>query len=593
MGPIRSGRPPTCQSASFGSVTRSTCELFLLGQFSARVEDRVIPKGDWKRKRPAELVKLLGLQPNRRLHREQLMEAMWPQAAPDSAAGNLRKAVHFARQRLGQDAISSTGGVIELWPDTDVTVDALAFERAAKQALSSPDPAHALAAARLSSGELLPDDRYAPWADEPRHRLRLLAVQVMKKAELWDLVLEIDPADEDAHGALMRSALDAGDRTAAIRQFEKLRERLRIDLGVGPSPETVGLYEQALAGMDEVSADGPLRIRHLLARAFVEMNGGQLDAAEEKAEQARKLAVAAGLAIEFNEATAMLSIMSTLRGRWRELFRSEFAEALSSSDNVASRVFDAHVCVTEYHLHGPAGLDGLTEYAEELRESAEKSGSARAQAVAELLAGEAMVFAGDLRSAETHLEASIRLHEQAGANGGKALAMQRLAQCALAEGEMERARHLLNDGLELARSSPLAPHLIARMHEGLVASSDDGDVLLAVRSGEIELEDQMICPACSVGFWFSAARALVGLGEVELAEQHLGRVDEIATMWPDGSWHAAVIEGRGLIARAKGDEASAVGLLEEAAKRYGSVGRIGDQSRCRDVIRAASGSASS
>lgn len=571
-------------------MTRSTCELFMLGQFSARVQDRVIPKGDWKRRRPAELVKILGLQPNRRLHREQLMEAMWPHAAPESAAGNLRKAVHFARKRLGQDAIVGGGGIIELWPETEVSVDAVAFEVAAKKALASNDLSKALSAADLYSGELLPDDRYAPWADEPRHRLRLLAVQVMKKAELWDRVLEIDPSNEDAHRALMRTALDAGDRTAAVRQFEELRRRLRIDLGVGPSPETVSLYEQALAGSDDVASDGPVRIRQLLARAFVEMNGGQLDAAEEKAEQARKLAVAAGLTIEFNEATAMLSIMSTLRGRWRELFRSEFAQALSSSSDVASRVFDAHVCVTEYHLHGPAGLDGLSGYAEELRESSEESGSARAQAVAELLAGEALVFAGDLKSAEPHLVASMRFHEQAGADGGKALAMQRLAQCALAEGHVQRARRLLTDGLRLARSSPLAPHLIARMHEGLVSCSEDREVFQSIRSGEIELGDHMTCPPCSVGFWFSATRALVELGEVDLARERLDKVDEIAAMWPDGSWHAAVIEGRGLIARAKGDEVSASGLFAEAAERYGSVGRLADQSRCLQFIGAGSGS---
>lgn len=564
----------------------------MLGRFSARVDDRVIPTGDWKRRRPAELVKILGLQPDRRLHKEQLMEAMWPQASPESAAGNLRKAVHFARRRLGsQDAIASSGGIIELWPDTDVSVDAFAFETAAKEALASFGPSQALSAAQLYSGELLPDDRYAQWADEPRHRLRLLAIQVMKKAELWDRVLEIDPADEDGHRALMRRALDAGDRTSAVRQFEKLRERLRIDLGVGPSPETVTLYEQALAGLDDVSSDGPLRVRQLLARAFVDMNRGQLDAAEEGAEQARRLAVAAGLAIEYNEATAMLSIMSTLRGRWRDLFRSEFAQALSSSNDFASRVFDAHVCVTEYHLHGPAGLDGLFGYAEELRESAEESGSARAQAVAELLAGEAMVFAGDFASAAPHLEASMRLHEEAGANGGKALAMQRLAECALAEGDLEGAERLLTGGLGLARSSPLAPHLISRMHEGLVKCAGDGEVLHSIRSGEIELEEQMTCPPCSAGFWFSATRALVQLGEVDLAQKHLNRVDEIATMWPDGSWHAAVIEGRALIARAEGDEASAVELFQGAAERYGSVGRVADQSRCLRAIHSGSGSA--
>ena len=44
--------------------------------------------------------KLLALQPQYRLHREVLMETLWPDLAPESAANNLRVALHRARQRL-------------------------------------------------------------------------------------------------------------------------------------------------------------------------------------------------------------------------------------------------------------------------------------------------------------------------------------------------------------------------------------------------------------------------------------------------------------------------------------------------------------
>ncbi len=48
----------------------------------------------------AELVKLLALAPRHGRHREQLIEALWPDLSPDSG-GKPRKAAHDARRALG------------------------------------------------------------------------------------------------------------------------------------------------------------------------------------------------------------------------------------------------------------------------------------------------------------------------------------------------------------------------------------------------------------------------------------------------------------------------------------------------------------
>jgi len=573
-------------------VSTRDYEVVLLGRFSVHADGRELPADVWKRRRGAEVVKILALARERRLHREQLMHAMWPELSPQAAAANLRKAIHFARRALGSpEALSNHAGTIELLPGRGVLIDAVFFEAAATTALATPDPTLATAASDLYTGELLPDDRYAPWADEHRERLRLLAIRVMKRASQWERVIDIDPADEDAHRALMQRALDAGDRTRAVRQFEHLRERLRIDLGIGPDRDTVSLYEQAVAGLGEGELGDAQQVRSLLARAFVEMNGGQMGAAERNAEQARRMAVANGLAIEFNEATAMLSIMSSLRNRWRDLFRSEFADALTGSEQAAARIFDAHLCVTEYHLHGPSGLDGLAEYAHELAEAAEESGSHRARAVSELLAAEALLFAGKYRAAEPHLTASVRLHERAGAADAGVVAIQRLAECAVARGQPERARQMLGEGLRRARSSPLAPHLIVRMHEGLVRAAGTEDARRVIQTARIELDRRMNCPPCSAGFWVESARKLLDLEEVDTARTYVQRAEDIAVSWTDGAWHAAVLELRGLVARSDGDLPSAGQLLGEAADRFAAVGRLGDEARCRRAENALSGAA--
>jgi DNA-binding SARP family transcriptional activator len=40
------------------------------------------------------------LSPGHRLHREQVMDVLWPELDPAAAAANLRKAVHEARRVL-------------------------------------------------------------------------------------------------------------------------------------------------------------------------------------------------------------------------------------------------------------------------------------------------------------------------------------------------------------------------------------------------------------------------------------------------------------------------------------------------------------
>ena len=216
--------------------------------------------------------------------------------SPTAASANLRKAVHFARRALGSPTAIATGSdQIGLWPGEDVIVDAVAFESSARNALERRDRDLAVTAASLYVGELLPEDRYAHWVLEPRERLRLLAQGVFKQALLWERVLEVEPADEEAHRAMMERALASGDRIGAIRQFERLRQRLRIDIGLGPDEASVALYERAIDGGGAGHPSVVERVWALLAWGIVHAKSGDLGRARDKGEQARGLAIDTGL----------------------------------------------------------------------------------------------------------------------------------------------------------------------------------------------------------------------------------------------------------------------------------------------------------
>ncbi len=65
---------------------------------------QVVGEEGWRLRKAAGLVKLLALAPHHRLHREQVIEALWPDLAPRSAANNLHQTLHAARRTLEPDA---------------------------------------------------------------------------------------------------------------------------------------------------------------------------------------------------------------------------------------------------------------------------------------------------------------------------------------------------------------------------------------------------------------------------------------------------------------------------------------------------------
>src|SRR6266851_9252637 len=210
-----------------------TCAVRLLGRFQVEVAGRPVPAESWRHRRGADLVKLLALAPQHRLHREQVMEHLWPDLGAESAAANLRKALHFARRGLGgKEAIAVEGDVLALWPSGELTVDAQEVESAAARALGAGGGLDRVV--EQFTGDLLPEDRYAQWTQSHRERLRARRLEVLRAAGRWGQVLDLDRSDEEACRALMQIHLEAGNRSAAIRQFQRLREILRVDLGIGP-----------------------------------------------------------------------------------------------------------------------------------------------------------------------------------------------------------------------------------------------------------------------------------------------------------------------------------------------------------------------
>lgn len=222
----------------------------------------------WPRQTAQSLVKLLAVVPGHRLHREQVIDVCWPDADAQAAQGSLRVALHAARRALEPELASranssylvSEGGLLHLDP-ARVRIDADLAEEEARTALAAGDADGLRRALGRFSGEFLPEDRYADWAEGRRSRLtdlkeRLLlalagahlgADAARDAVTLAEQVLDANPAEEQAHGILIDAYTRLGLRRRAVRQYHACRAALDAELGVRPGPETERLHRAALA----------------------------------------------------------------------------------------------------------------------------------------------------------------------------------------------------------------------------------------------------------------------------------------------------------------------------------------------------------
>ncbi|MGH3859166.1 AfsR/SARP family transcriptional regulator, partial [Actinokineospora sp.] len=243
--------------------------IWLLGGFRVALGGQEVPEAAWRLRKARAIVKVLALTPGRRLHREQLADALWPDLPVAAAANQLRKALHEVRQVLGADSVGSVGDQLSLHADF---VDVSAFETALLAARRSGEPAAYQSAVDLYRGDLLPEDRYEEWAEPHADRLRrqaheflvewaaLLEARADVDAAITALrrVLADEPSHEEAGAAVMRLQALAGRRSSAMAAYDALRVALDRDLGVAPSPATERLYEQIRAGRmtpPELTAD--------------------------------------------------------------------------------------------------------------------------------------------------------------------------------------------------------------------------------------------------------------------------------------------------------------------------------------------------
>ena len=240
-----------------------------LGRFEVRRGAWVVEPTAWERKVAERVVRLLLTRTGELVPEDELLDALWPGKSPTSARRSLQTAVSSARAVLDlpweQSRIEAGERAYALVLKEGDRLDAAAFDAAAQRALAIQGAERIdqlEAAARLWTGEPLPEERYADWAASWRARMVALRGELL--AALADAhrrrgdhaaalraaraLVDLDPLDEHAQRLLIGAYAAAGRRGDALRQFLECRHALVEELGIEPAAETLALQRRILAG---------------------------------------------------------------------------------------------------------------------------------------------------------------------------------------------------------------------------------------------------------------------------------------------------------------------------------------------------------
>lgn len=241
----------------------------LLGPFSITLREK--SAGPWARPSAKRLLELVLVSRGRRLSREAVCEALFPNLGPEQAANALSKALSMARSALGALGESAHGligadrGHIWIEPECELEVDLDLVSKLLATGLElEPGTVRddTLTRALSFPGLVLEDEPYEDWAQPPRdglERSRQQARLALARDRArgfgrsqpesviasYEACLAADATCEEAAAALMGIYAAQQRRAQVADTYERCRRALD-ELGLAPSPALYEIHASAL-----------------------------------------------------------------------------------------------------------------------------------------------------------------------------------------------------------------------------------------------------------------------------------------------------------------------------------------------------------
>ncbi len=247
-----------------------------LGPFQLSVGERVLTLDRWRSKRALRLFQLLLLHRFRWVPKDQLIEALWPDAEPEKGENSLKQSVLLLRKVLEPDLketrlsryIRFRNDAYRLDPGEGHRYDVEAFEEALARPTRSDrrEPverqiARLRTAIGLYRGSLLQESPYEEFLTEERERLRdrfldgvgrLLSLYRSSKRwadaiPLSRLGLVEDPYNEEFYETMIQAHLRMRHRKEALAAYQRYERMMTRELGLLPTPRMKLLANQVVA----------------------------------------------------------------------------------------------------------------------------------------------------------------------------------------------------------------------------------------------------------------------------------------------------------------------------------------------------------
>lgn len=244
-------------------------DFLILGPLEVRDDGQERPIRGSKQR---AVLAILLLEAGRVVSSDRLIDLLWGERPPPSAAASLQNFVSQLRRLLGPETISTTppGYRLEAAPHQ---LDVVRFQRAVDRARALPPDERAAQlrdALALWRGPALADLAFEPFAEHESARLEELRLSVLEDridADLAtgrdaDLVGELDalvrehPLRERLHGQLMLAFYRSGRQAEALDVYHDMRRRLVDELGIEPSGTLHQLHSAILRQDARLERDG-------------------------------------------------------------------------------------------------------------------------------------------------------------------------------------------------------------------------------------------------------------------------------------------------------------------------------------------------
>ena len=251
----RNGTVHRASSVPAGMATSGVFQLSLLGSFSLTGPNGIAIEIGSKKNR-VMLAKLASA-PGRSMSRDALADSLWAEHSAEQARNSLRQALAVLRKELnGHEAgffaelsssVALRSGQVSLDTDTFLNDIRLGTTGSLKRAIS-------LWRGSFLADVTVSDTELEHWLTEQREHYNNLYISAMDRLvplldgpariDMARRLVQADNLRETSHRHLMEAYYAAGERSQAMRHYDKVRKLLHEELGIEPSSEIEDLRKE-------------------------------------------------------------------------------------------------------------------------------------------------------------------------------------------------------------------------------------------------------------------------------------------------------------------------------------------------------------